>query len=164
MNWTGSYIGISGGGVWGNAKVHNGTTGADETPWFSLNGGLIGVTAGSQFQTGNWVLGVEGDTSVVGANGSAYQLAPNVGFNSEVKERWLSTYRGRVRRRAGQLAVLRDGRRSAREPSAQHHVACGVQFSETQWHWGWAVGAGVEVQAQPGLVGEGGIPVPRPAG
>ena len=146
MNWTGSYIGISGGGVWGNAKVHNGTTGADETPWFSLNGGLIGITAGSQFQTGIWVLGVEGDTSVVSANGSSNQLAPNVGFNSEVKERWLSTYRGRIG--VAQDNWLFYATAGGAFASLQHNITspAGVQFSETQWHWGWTVGAGVEVK------------------
>src|SRR5205807_8090184 len=31
-NWTGSYIGISGGGAWGNSVVHNDLTGVDQTP------------------------------------------------------------------------------------------------------------------------------------
>ncbi len=145
-NWSGSYIGLSGGGVWGSAKVYSGTTALDETPWFALNGGIIGITSGSQFHSGNWVLGYESDTSITSAKGNSLQFPPNVGLNSEVKERWLSTYRGRIgvaqdnwlfyATAGGALATL------------QHNITApaGVQISDTRWHWGWTAGAGVEVK------------------
>src|SRR4029077_12440484 len=85
-----------GGGTWGNAKVIDGPTGLDRTPWFDLSGGLIGVTSGVQLQTGNLVIGYEGDTSVVGKKGSVVEFPPNAAFSNEVSERWLSTFRGRV--------------------------------------------------------------------
>src|SRR5919204_3153374 len=67
--WTGSYIGVSGGGAWGNAVVSNVPTGADQTPRFDLSGGIIGLTSGFNIQNGNVVLGYEGDTSVVSKTG-----------------------------------------------------------------------------------------------
>ncbi len=145
-NWTGAYIGLSGGGVWGTAKVYSGTTGRDETPWFDLRGGLIGITAGTQFQSGNWVLGLEADASLTNKHGSAFQVPPAIGFNNEVKERWLTTYRGRIgvandnwlfyATAGGALASLQQ---SITTPG-------GVQASETNWNWGWTAGAGVEVK------------------
>ena len=41
-------------GVWGNAGIHNGTTG-DVTPGFNLNGAIVGITSGLQLQNGQWV-------------------------------------------------------------------------------------------------------------
>src|SRR6266851_7943505 len=55
-HWTGSYIGISGGGAWGNAEVRNDFTG-DQTPRFDLHGGIVGVTSGFNIQNGNIVYG-----------------------------------------------------------------------------------------------------------
>src|SRR6266852_5756317 len=57
-NWTGSYIGISGGGAWGSAVVGNDFSG-DQTPRFDLHGGIVGVTSGFNIQNGNVVYGYE---------------------------------------------------------------------------------------------------------
>ena len=67
--WTGSYIGIAGGGVWGRGLVTNGTTGFNETPRFDVNGGIFGITSGFNYQAGSWVLGYEGDTSITSVKG-----------------------------------------------------------------------------------------------
>src|SRR5262245_49870596 len=48
--WTGSYIGVAGGGAWGSAVVRNDTTGVDQTPRVDLSGGIIGVTTGFNVQ------------------------------------------------------------------------------------------------------------------
>jgi outer membrane immunogenic protein len=93
-HWTGSYIGISGGGAWGSAVVRNDFTG-DQTPSFNLNGGIVGVTSGFNIQNGNLVYGYEGDTSITSKLGIAFDFPPNAAFNNEVKEPWLSTFRGR---------------------------------------------------------------------
>src|SRR6266851_7843903 len=69
-NWTGSYIGISGGGAWGNAVVHNDLTGVDQTPRFDLRGGIIGFTSGFNLQNGQVVYGYESDTSITSKRGS----------------------------------------------------------------------------------------------
>ena len=145
-SWTGTYIGLSGGGVWGDAKVYSGVTGLDETPWFDLRGGLVGITAGTQFQSGKLVLGFEGDVSLVNKEGGAFQVPPTVGFHNEVKERWLATYRGRI-------GVANDNwlfyaTAGGAMASLQQNLTApgGVQASEANWHWGWIAGAGVEVK------------------
>jgi outer membrane immunogenic protein len=143
-NWGGSYIGLSGGGVWGRATVENGPTGTDVTPAFNLNGGLIGVTTGAQLQNGQWVLGYESDTSITSKKGGALELAPNVGLSADVKERWLSTYRGRIG--VAQDNWLFYATAGGALASVQHGITtpAGGQIGETHWHWGWAAGAGVE--------------------
>ena len=42
------------------------------------------------------MLGFEGDISATSKKGSAFEFPPNAAFNNEVKERWLSTFRGRI--------------------------------------------------------------------
>src|SRR5262245_33984150 len=95
-NWSGSYVGVSGGGAWGSAVVRNNATGADATPRLDLGGsGIVGLTTGFNIQSGTLLLGYEGDTSAKNKKGSAFEFPPNAAFNNEVKERWLSPFRGR---------------------------------------------------------------------
>ena len=62
--WSGSYIGVAGGGAWGSAVVRNNATGADATPRLDLGGsGIVGLTTGFNIQRGSLLLGYEGDTS-----------------------------------------------------------------------------------------------------
>ena len=94
--WTGAYVGLSAGGAWGGAVVHSNANGADQTPRIDLGGGIFGITSGFNIQNGNVVLGFEGDASVLSKKGSASEFPPNATFSNEVKERWLSTFRGRL--------------------------------------------------------------------
>src|SRR5262245_38430406 len=85
--WSGSYIGIEGGGAWGNAVVHSDITGADQTPRFDLKGGFIGYTSGFNIQNGNLVYGYEGDTMYLWKSGSSFEFPPNQAFQNEIRER-----------------------------------------------------------------------------
>jgi outer membrane immunogenic protein len=145
-NWTGAYIGVAGGGTWGSAVVHNGATGVDQTPRFDLNGAIVGVTTGLQIQSGNWVLGYEGDTSVVSKKGSAAEFPPNAGFNNEVRERWLSTFRGRVGMAQNNWLFYATGGAALANVEQTITSPAGTQVAEQNWHWGWTAGAGVEVK------------------
>jgi outer membrane immunogenic protein len=142
--WTGSYIGISGGGTWGSAVVRDDVTGADQTPHIDLSGGIIGVTSGFNVQNGNVVLGFESDTSVTSKEGSEAQFA-NPAFDSEVKEHWLSTYRGRLGYTQDNWMIY------ATAGGALANVQSSIvgppgSISEKHWHWGWTAGAGLEVK------------------
>jgi outer membrane immunogenic protein len=58
-NWTGFYLGIQGGGGFGELErtpVTTGTASRDPT-----GGGLVGGTVGVNWQTGAWVFGFEAD-------------------------------------------------------------------------------------------------------
>ena len=62
-NWTGFYVGINGGGAWG-------TSSWDSTGSFDVSGGMIDGTVGYNWQTGPWVLGLEGDVDWANVKGS----------------------------------------------------------------------------------------------
>src|SRR5260370_29715455 len=68
-NWTGFYIGINGGGGFGSSNW-------DSTGSRDVSGGLIGGTAGYNYQFGQVVAGIEGDIDWSGINGSTTNLCP----------------------------------------------------------------------------------------
>jgi outer membrane immunogenic protein len=143
--WTGSYIGISGGGTWGSAVVRNELTGAHQTPRVDLSGGLIGITSGFNVQTGSLLLGYEGDTSITNKQGSAFEFPPNAAFSNEAKERWLSTFRGRVGYARDNWLLYATG--GAALANVENNITGPTgQISDNRWHWGWTAGGGVEVK------------------
>jgi len=115
-NWTGFYIGINGGYSWGrssrdlnffnplNGVVLATATGAGR----DLNGGVFGGQLGYNWQTANWVFGIETDAQWTGQKGSTTVLCPVAGcFPTAVapgtgvaaaltdKLEWFGTFRGR---------------------------------------------------------------------
>ena len=90
-NWTGAYIGINGGGGWGQSEWSNvfGTANA------KLSGGLIGGTLGYNWQMGQAVVGIEGDIDWSNIRGSTSN-GICAGGSCETRNSWLSTVRGRL--------------------------------------------------------------------
>jgi outer membrane immunogenic protein len=140
-NWTGSYFGVSGGGAWGSAVVRNDVTGVDQVPGLDATSAMSGATAGFSFQNGSLVLGYEGDTSMTGKHGSPFDF-PAAGFKDDIKERWLSTFRGRVGYAQDNWLIYA----TAGGALANLGRAIGPEIAERHWHWGVAAGAGVEVR------------------
>lgn len=143
--WTGSYIGISGGGAWGSAVVRDDLTGVDQTSRIDLSGGIVGVTSGFNFQNGNTVLGFESDTSVTSKKGTAPEFPLDVAFNNEVKERWLSTFRGRLGYTQDNWMIYATAGGALANVQSSIVGPPGI-ISEKHWHWGWTAGAGLEVR------------------
>jgi outer membrane immunogenic protein len=133
-NWTGSYIGIAGGGAWGNSVVHNDLTGVDQTPRFDLRGGIIGITSGFNLQNGQAVYGYESDTSITSKRGSTFDFPPNGAFNNEVKEPWLSTYRGRLGYVQNNWLFYATAGAALAGVDTSNFGPPG-QISERHWHW-----------------------------
>ena len=70
-NWSGIYIGINGGYGFGSTDWSpSGFTGPGT---FNTNGGLVGGTAGFNFQSGSVVYGIEGDWDWAGIKGNFEQ-------------------------------------------------------------------------------------------
>jgi outer membrane immunogenic protein len=92
-NWAGFYIGGNGGYSWGRSRsdmsFFNSATGAAITPpagaatsnSFNLNGGVAGGQAGYNWQTSNWVFGLETDLQWSGERGSANFFCPGSGVS-----------------------------------------------------------------------------------
>lgn len=93
-NWTGFYIGVSGGGGWGTSEhtFPGGTHGP-----FDTSGGLVGGTVGYNWQAGNWVFGAEADFSWADIKGTtAGSPIPCLGGTCGTTIRDLGTARGRI--------------------------------------------------------------------
>jgi outer membrane immunogenic protein len=102
FSWTGCYVGMEGGGILGRSKdtdadPANKNFGLPINNGFNLSGGLVGGTAGCNYQVNNWVFGLENDISWTDARGSAFDITPfNTAATSQTKENWLDTLRGRI--------------------------------------------------------------------
>ena len=90
-NWTGAYVGINGGYMWGQTEFTN-TAGANFNT--SPKGWLVGGTLGYNWQSGAMVYGIEGDFNWVDMNGTDASLV--CGATCNIKNTWLSTVRGRI--------------------------------------------------------------------
>jgi outer membrane immunogenic protein len=115
-NWTGFYIGVNGGYSWGRSSrdlnffnplngvaLATGTGGGRD-----LNGGLFGGQLGYNWQTANWVFGIETDAQWTGQKGSTTVLcavtgcfptavAAGTGVSAGITDKleWFGTFRGR---------------------------------------------------------------------
>ena len=81
-NWTGFYVGINGGGAWGNSQW-------DGLNKFDLSGGMIGGTIGYNWQVGQIVVGAEGDIDWSGVKGNTGVLC---GATCETRNKRLIGY------------------------------------------------------------------------
>ena len=91
FNWSGLYAGVNAGYGWGESRWQNPAPTSD-TGDFRIRGGLVGGTVGVNWQSGNWIFGIEGDfdwSGVKGTTGSNCVACTTDG-------RWLSTIRGRL--------------------------------------------------------------------
>ena len=79
-NWSGFYLGVNGGGGWGDSDSSN------------MFRGLVGGTVGYNYQVSQAVFGLEGDI-----DWSDLRLNRNCNaFSCETRNNWLSTVRGRA--------------------------------------------------------------------
>ncbi len=131
-NWTGPYVGISGGGGWGrsdfSAPLSSGA--------FNTTGGLVGGTLGYNYQIGQTVLGLEGDMSWSNIRGSA----TCGGLSCGVRNDWLGTARGRLGYAVDRFLPYVTG--GAAFGDIKTSVA-GLSDSTTT-RTGWTAGGGVE--------------------
>src|SRR5258708_6415178 len=86
FSWTGFYLGLNGGGGWGRSTW-------DRAGDFDLSGGVIGGTAGFNWQMGQVVFGVEGDLDWSGVSGTTSTLCA---AGCATRNGWLGTLRGRL--------------------------------------------------------------------
>jgi outer membrane immunogenic protein len=92
FNWSGFYIGAHGGGAWGRKDwlfVVPGTTTAHD-----VSGGFAGGQVGFNWQTGNFVFGVEGEGSWADLRGNS--LCPNPAAVCRSRVDWMASATGRV--------------------------------------------------------------------
>jgi len=92
-NWTGFYVGINGGGGWGDSR-HDFEAAGTTTGDYRVSGATAGGTVGANLQAGGLLLGVEGDMNWSDIGGS--DSCPNPNFTCRTRNKWFATARGRV--------------------------------------------------------------------
>jgi outer membrane immunogenic protein len=130
FSWTGFYLGLNGGGGWGSSTW-------DRTGGFDLSGGVIGGTAGFNWQTSQFVFGVEGDVDWSGVGGTTVTNCP---AGCTTRNDWLGTVRGRAGYAFDRFLPYVTGGLAAGDIRASTPGFSGA----SQTNLGWTVGAGVE--------------------
>jgi len=101
-NWTGLYVGINGGGGWGQQDPFNIVTNRFDHDSISLSGGTVGGTAGAQLQIAHVVTGFEADLNWAGISGSSnidptiFGIPAPFTVNASTNINWDLTARTRV--------------------------------------------------------------------
>jgi outer membrane immunogenic protein len=129
-NWTGLYIGVNGGGGWGDS------TWTGQSPNFGLSGGLVGGTIGYNWQFGQTVVGLEGDLNWSDIRGSGV-----CAFGCETRNNWFGTVRGRLGYAWDRFMPYITGGLAYGNIEANPTAAF---VSNDATNAGWALGVGVE--------------------
>jgi outer membrane immunogenic protein len=158
-SWTGCYLGIEGGGAWGQSQH----TAVESTPTapagfapiptnngrsitgnFNVSGGLFGGTAGCNYQLGHAVIGIEDDMSWTNISGTTNDIAPfNLAARSSTNETWLDTLRGRVGVSWDRFFFYGTGGVAFANEGVNVCPPAGC-FSDSQIRTGWTAGVGGE--------------------
>ena len=131
-SWNGFYLGINGGGGFGRSDWSG--FGSDT----NVSGGLAGVTAGYNWQTGQWVFGLEADIDWSNIKGNFTNAACPTGC--ETKNSWLGTARGRLGYAFDRVMPYITGGAAFGDVKA---TQAGVG-SVSDTNVGWTAGAGIE--------------------
>lgn len=134
-NWTGAYLGINGGGGWGDSSW---TDTAGTTGDFDVSGGLIGATVGYNWQANQIVFGLEGDIAWSNIDGRSTTGICATGCTTE--NTWLGTIRGRLGYAVDRMLPYVTGGAAFGGIDATRTGFAGE--SDTQA--GWTVGGGLE--------------------
>lgn len=142
-SWAGFYIG----GMGGYATEDSGSP--------KIQGGFAGGTVGYNWQTANWVYGLEADAAWADINASAAGAAviPGlglVGVTASDKINSTGTVRGRIGYAFNTVLLYATGGYAwANNKLSIGAPALGLSASQEKFLSGWTVGAGVEVMFAP---------------
>lgn len=132
FSWTGFYAGINGGYGFGRSSWDGVSTDTD------VNGGLVGLTVGYNWQTGPWVFGLEGDIDWTHLRGSFTNAACPAGC--ETRNNWLGTARGRIGYAFDRVMPYVTGGAAFGDVEARPNLFGGVSDTNV----GWTAGGGIE--------------------
>ena len=135
--WTGFYAGINGGYGFGGSNWSAFGTDTD------VSGGLVGITAGYNWQAGNLVFGLEGDMDWSNIRGSFVSAACPTGC--ETKNNWLGTFRGRLGYAVDRVMPYVTGGLAVGDV---HATQAGIG-SVSDTNAGWTIGGGIEAVIAP---------------
>jgi outer membrane immunogenic protein len=145
-NWGGIYIGINGGYGYGSSSQDRTSLGLASTGNYNIMGPLVGGTFGANFQSGQFVFGIEGDgdwSNIKGSSSATNLVCPTC----QTANTWLAT----LRARAGVawdrvlLFATAGGAAGTINSSVPASPAFGLTAgSSSSTEFGWTAGAGIE--------------------
>lgn len=142
-DWSGFYLGIEGGGVFGSSKKN--FSNATSTGDFTVDGAIGGGTVGYNHEWGPIVAGLEGDFSASGVSGKT--TCPTPTFTCETNTSWLATVRPRLGYSLGNVMFYATGGLAVGDVNVRSYLNAtgggGVDFTKTEV--GWTAGAGAEM-------------------
>jgi len=160
MTWGGFYVGVQGGGGWGNSdEVFFPTPNVPTfigTQKYDLTGGFAGGVVGYNWQAGAFVFGLEGDYHWADISGRSAVI--NIGPPSRLDTyftqlRGFGDIKGRLGYAAGPALFFVSG--GAAVGDIQHRYDAALNggaantFVQDTTRWGWTVGAGAEYMFAP---------------
>ena len=129
-NWSGFYLGVNGGGGWSTSHWDSfGSTNG--------SGGVVGGTAGLNWQTGHAVFGIEGDIDWSNIKGTTTTACP---AGCTTQNDWLATVRGRAGYAFDRVMPYVTGGLAVGDIKASTPGLAG----QTQTNTGWTAGGGLE--------------------
>jgi outer membrane immunogenic protein len=131
-NWSGFYLGLNGGYLWGTSDWTGGAGTFKVSPGGFIGGGTIGYN----FQADAFVVGIEGDIDYVDAKDTA---SAAICAGCTFKDTWLATVRGRIGYSFGPWLPFLTG--GGAWGNAEVTTAGGT-VSDTRG--GWTAGGGIE--------------------
>jgi outer membrane immunogenic protein len=152
-DWAGVYVGINGGYAFGNSNwtaspgFASGLLGSGN---FDTNGGLVGGTVGANFQSGQFVFGLEADLDWTDIQGSTSSSDCSVG-SCQTSNDWLGTVRGRVGYAFDRVLVYGTAGGAFGDVKSALTIPGAVTISTDSTEWGWTAGLGVEVGITPNI-------------
>ncbi len=136
FSWTGFYIGVNGGWGW---------SGTDNNSFGDINGGLVGGTAGYNYQINQFVIGFEGDVDWAGIQNSNFSYTIPGGFgNDKLTSNWMTTERARLGYAVDRTLFFVTGGYAGIDMHGSFSDSFGNYGSQNVWHNGGIVGAGIE--------------------
>jgi outer membrane immunogenic protein len=132
--WAGFYIGAHGGYGWSTSQD------------IDARGGFGGGQIGYNFQTGNFVFGIEGDFAGSGISQTIDDIVP--GTTLTLKNDALASLRGRVGIAYNTLLFYGTGGGGWGHNRISVDVA-GLTASSDSWQSGWSAGGGIELAFTP---------------
>ena len=163
-NWTGWYLGINAGYGFGGTDTSNTSTTTDGALFgapgnfpagtvfrgpdrsFDLDGALGGGQFGYNFQTAQWLWGLELDFQGSGIKGSDSFATGGVTYDTDSKIDWFGTVRGRIGYAFGNVLPYITGGLAYAHSKTDVTVTFGPPFtaSNSSVDLGYVVGGGVE--------------------
>jgi outer membrane immunogenic protein len=159
-NWTGFYIGGNGGGDWSNDSYRYNFSsplgaGTPEVFNFNTSSWIAGLQAGYQYQSGNWVVGVEGTwswTNLHQTDPSALFASINGPSQRSLKINDIATVTGRIGYAWGNVLWYGKVGYAGANMQGSSDDLVGITSRASTWQNGITAGTGIDYRLSSNII------------